>query len=54
MLGALVYANGFTMDAIHKCGEASLGFPCEVFLRKKTNKKKNYSPLHLSVTIMEE
>ena len=27
-----MYANRFTRDAIHKCGEASLGFPFEVFL----------------------
>lgn len=26
-LGALVYTNGFIRDAIHKCGESSLGFP---------------------------
>ncbi len=30
-LGALIYTNGFTRDAIHECEEASLGFPCEVF-----------------------
>jgi hypothetical protein len=38
-LGALGYANKFTIDTIHKCGEASLGFPCEVFLRKKKQEK---------------
>jgi hypothetical protein len=31
-LGALVYVDWFTRDAIHKCGDASLGFLCEVFL----------------------
>jgi hypothetical protein len=30
--GALIYANEFTRDVIHECGEASLGFPHEVFL----------------------
>jgi hypothetical protein len=30
--GTLVYANGFTRDAIHKCGEASIELPRKVFL----------------------
>ena len=30
----LVYADGFTRDAIHKCGEAILGFLHEVFVGK--------------------
>jgi hypothetical protein len=34
-LGALVYTNGFTTNAIHEYGESSLGFPCVVFLGKK-------------------
>jgi hypothetical protein len=37
-VGTLVYDNGFNRAAIHKCGEASLGFPREVFLGKR---KKN-------------
>jgi hypothetical protein len=32
--GALIYADWFTRDAIHACGEASLSFPIEVFLGK--------------------
>jgi hypothetical protein len=34
-LGTLVYANGFTRDSIHECEEASLVFPCKVFLGNK-------------------
>ena len=34
-LGALIYAKGFTRDAIEKCGKASLGFPHVVLLGKK-------------------
>jgi hypothetical protein len=34
-LGTLVYVDRFTRDAIYECGEASLGLPYEVFLRKK-------------------
>lgn len=34
--GTLIYADLFTRDAIHKCGEASLGFPTRFFLRKKS------------------
>ena len=34
-LGALIYAGGFTRDAIEKCGKASLGFPHVVLLGKK-------------------
>ena len=32
--GTLVYADGFTRDVIHECGEAILGFLDEVFLGK--------------------
>jgi hypothetical protein len=35
--GTLVYANGFTRDAINECGEASPEFPREVFLGKKVS-----------------
>jgi hypothetical protein len=34
-LGALGYTNKFTKDDNHKCEEASLEFPHEVFLGKK-------------------
>jgi hypothetical protein len=30
----LLYADEFTRDTIHKCGEASLKFPYEDFLGK--------------------
>jgi hypothetical protein len=40
-LGELVYTNGFTRDAIHECGEASLGFPMMFSLEKKV---KWFSP----------
>jgi len=42
MLGKLVYAKEFSRDATQKCGEASLGFPCGVFLG---NKKTNINPI---------
>lgn len=32
--GALVYADKFTTDAIHKCGKALLGLPSKIFLSK--------------------
>lgn len=41
-LGTLVCINAFTRDAIHQCGEASLGFPCDVFLWKKWSLWKFY------------
>lgn len=34
-LCALVYADEFTRDAIHECGEAFLRFPHKVFLGRK-------------------
>ena len=37
--GTLVYANQFTRDAIHECGEAILGFRHEVFLGKNMQVK---------------
>ena len=29
----LVYPDGFTKDAIHECGEASLGFPWNIYIQ---------------------
>jgi len=39
---ALVYTNGFIRDAIHKFGDASLGFPHKVFLGNKSKYFKQF------------
>jgi hypothetical protein len=50
MWGIIVYINRLTRNVIHEYGEASLGFPCEVFLREKkkhlNHDKDNKRPIN--------
>lgn len=51
-IGALVYADWCTSDAmpsIHKYGEASPGFICEVFLGKEKEKENKSCNLKESI-----
>jgi hypothetical protein len=44
----IVYADEFTKDAIHECGEASLGFPVK-FSLENSKKLITYKPAHPNV-----